>query len=200
MKPFTKNELVAAVVILLTTFSLTFYNLRISIRRSRDVQRRSDLGAISDALHKFQEGFGYFPESSEGKIKMCKADNFDEIVERIKGQSEFDRKLYFEGLRSCVWGKDYFRDLLDENYQAYLDIIPQDPKEAEGINYLYLSNTNRFQLYSYLEGENDETGFNEGIVKRNLKCGDKICNFGKSSGDTPLNVSIEDYERELLSR
>src|SRR3989344_7035442 len=192
MKPFTKNELVAVAVILLTTFSLTFYNLRISIRRSRDVQRRSDLGAISDALHKFQEGFGYFPESSEGKIKMCKADNFAEIVGRIKEQSEFDRNLYFEGLRSCVWGKDSFRDLLDEDFRAYLDIIPQDPKGVEGTSYYYLSNTNRLQLYSYLEGENDETGYNSGIFNRNLKCGDKICNFGKSSGDTPLEISIED--------
>ena len=200
MKPFSKNEAIGVILILLFTFSVTFYNLRISVRRSRDVQRRSDLGVISDAILRFQEGFGYFPPSRDGKIKMCKGDNFDEVVATLRQLEEFDRNLFFEGLRGCDWGKDSFRDLTDETYEPYLKLIPKDPREAEGLEYYYISNTNRFQIYSYLEGEEAETGFNIGVVKRNLPCGQKTCNFGKSSGDTPVDMSIDEYERQLKEK
>ena len=178
--------------------SITLYNLNIAIRRSRDSQRKSDLGSISDALHKYQADFGFFPPSENGKIKACKNDLFNDISAELKESKRLDTSKFFEGERPCEWGADKFVDLFDERYPAYLLVIPQDPKAGEGANYLYFSNTNRFQLYSYLEGGGSEDGYDTGIVGRNLSCGRGICSFGKSYGETPLDKSIEDYEEELV--
>jgi hypothetical protein len=43
----------------------------------------------------------------------------------------------------------------------------------------------------------EEAEYNEAINKRNLSCGNSICNFGLASGDTPLTKTIEEYEYEL---
>lgn len=61
MKPFTKNEYFVTGVIFLFLVVITLLNLNIAVRRSRDVQRRSDLGAVANALETYNEDFGYFP-------------------------------------------------------------------------------------------------------------------------------------------
>ena len=93
------------------------------------------------------------------------------------------------------------RDVTDEAYAPYLINLPQDPQANGGITYLYLSNTKRFQLYTYLEGKESEDGYSPGMVGRNLECGKNyICSFGKSFGETPLDKSIEKYEQILLEK
>jgi len=106
MKPFSKQELIGVTLIFIVVFGLTFIGLQASIRRSRDVQRKADLGAISDALHKFQEEFGFFPPSDGRKIRACKGNNFNEILTEIKDTETFDRELFFQGLRACEYGVD----------------------------------------------------------------------------------------------
>lgn len=197
MKFFTKEELIGVFLILFLVFSLTFRGLQKAQARARDAQRKADLGVISDALHSFYEAYGYFPLSQEGKIKMCKGENFEKVLKKLQSEKVFDRNKFFEGLRGCEWGKDSFQDLLDENSPPFLKTIPSDPKANEGISYLYLSNTKRFQIYSYLEEELEDESYNRGIVERNLNCGVKICSFGKSFSDTPLDLSIEEYEEKL---
>lgn len=197
MKAFTKNEYTAAGIIFFFLVVITLLNLNIAVRRSRDVQRRSDLGAMANALETYNEDFGYFPPAEDGMIKACPGDKFDEVITDIKDDPTFERKKLFTGLRKCNWGEDGLRDIFDLNYEPYLKIIPQDPSDKGGISYLYISNENLFQVYAYLEGESSEEGYNPGIVKRGLKCGNKICNFGKSYTDIPLDRSIEDYEAEL---
>jgi len=198
MKPFSRNEIIAASAIILVIFAVTLINMSWALRRARDAQRMQDLGAISEALHNYQKDFGFFPPSENGKIKACKNSNFDEIADLLKKEKEFNKTLFISGLTTCEWGKDKLADVNDESYPAYLSIIPQDPKAKEKVAYYYISNSERFQLYSYLEGENSEEGYNLGIVDRSLSCGNKICSFGKSYGETPLNISIEEYEQELL--
>ena len=197
MKPFKKQELLTISAIFLCLIFITLFNLRIAVRRSRDVQRRADLGAIANALEKYNEDFGYFPLAQGGRLKACKADNFNEVVMDIQDDLVFDRNKYFTGLRECSWGEDNLRDLLDATYEPYLNVIPQDPKEDEGISYLYISSGGLFQIYAYLEGEESEEGYNPGIVERNLRCGSQVCNFGKTYADTPLDKSLEEYEEEL---
>ncbi len=198
MKPFTKNELKGVGIILIAIVLLSLVNFNIALRRSRDVQRRQDLGAISNALNKYYKEFGFFPLSADnGQIKACKGDNFDELVASLNIEEEFDTQAFLSGLVPCVWGKDGLRDLGDDNHPPYMKTIPVDPRQDEGIVYRYLSNGKRYQIYSYLEGENDEIGFTQKIVERNLKCGYQVCNFGKSFGKTPLEKSIEEYENEL---
>lgn len=197
MKPFTKNEYIISGGIFILVIFITVLNLNIAVRRSRDVQRRADLGAISDALAKYNEDFGYFPPSIKGMLKACKGENFESVVVDIKDDPVFDRKKLFTGFRGCNWGEDELRDPFDQAYEPYLVIIPQDPSKADGISYLYISNENLFQIYAYLEGEESEQGFNESIIRRGLMCGNNICNFGKSYHDIPLDKSIEEYEEEL---
>jgi hypothetical protein len=129
---------------------------------------------------------------------MCKGETFDEVYADIQESKVFDRELFESGLRACEYGLDAFRDVTNDSYPAYMEVIPTDPKAKEGFAYLYISNTRRFQIYSYLEGESDEEEYNPNLVARNLDCGNKICSFGKSSGDTPLDISIEEYEKLLL--
>src|SRR3972149_4900935 len=133
MKPFSRNEIIAASAIILVIFAVTLINMSWALRRARDAQRMQDLGAISEALHNYQKDFGFFPPSENGKIKACKNSNFDEIADLLKKE------------------KDKLADVSDESYPAYLSIIPQDPKAKEKVAYYYISNSERFQLYSYLE-------------------------------------------------
>lgn len=198
MKPFTKNEITGICTILLVVFALTAFNLTISLRRSRDSQRRADIGAISDALNRFQKDFGFYPPSVDGKILACKGENFGEIPNDVKDSEKMD--FYFKMLRGCDWGTDSFRDVNDDSYEAYLKVIPNDPRSDQGYGYYYLSSLNHYQIYAHLEGGKEEVGFRDGIVGRNLKCGIFVCSFGKSSGDIPLEKSIEEYENEMRVR
>lgn len=197
MRPFTRSELIGVLAIFTIVFLVTFFNMQTAIRRARDSQRRSDLGAISDALNKFQSEYGYFPLAEDGKIKMCKGENFDKVMLEMKNLGKFDKELFFQGLRGCVWGEDTLTDVIDPLYEPYLKNIPSDPKTREGTHYIYLANESRYQLYSTLEGEKEEIGYDEGIVKRKLQCGNRICSYGKTYA-APLDKSIEEYEKELL--
>lgn len=200
MKPFTKRELTGVVIIIGLVFLVTLNNMRIALRRSRDTTRKQDMGSVSDALHRYYQNFGFFPPSENGMIKACKGENFDKILSELEKGSVFDRTKFFEGLRGCVWGKDSFPDVSDSSFEPYLSVLPQDPKGGEGLSYFYLSNTAKFQLYTSLEGNSEEEGYNADIVRRNLLCGIKLCSYGKSFSDTPLDKSIEEYEEELLEK
>ena len=80
--------------------------------------------------------------------------------------------------------------------KGYMDVISMDPQGRSGATYLYLSDGAHFQVFASLESK-DEAGFDAKIEARNLKCGNKICNLGKSDGKTPLEKSLEEYENEL---
>lgn len=182
MKFFTKEEALAVSLILLVIGTVSFFNFRVSLRRSRDLQRKSDIGAISDALIKYREDFGFLPlSSSDGKILAC------EPVTK-EGQA-----IKFS---PCEWGKNKIADLTDPTYPPYISSLPIDPSSRQGVSYLYLSDGNFYQLFSALEGK-DDSEFNPKIEARRLMCGVKVCNFGKAYGKTPLDKSLEEYENEL---
>lgn len=181
-------------------FLVTLLNLRVAVRRSRDVQRRTDLNELAGALVDFSGNYGFFPPSEDGKIKACKGQNFDSEIAGVLSRQPLDRSELFKLLRGCEWGKDALVDLFDPEYPAYMKNIPQDPKSSLGATYLYFSNEKRFQIFGYLEGGDEEIGYSQAIVARGLACGNKICNFGKAYGETPLDKSLEEYENELLEK
>lgn len=197
MRPFSKRELIGVTLIFLIVFAVTYSGLLQAVRRARDSQRKADLGNVSNALGKYYEDFGFYPPSKNGKIIACKGENFEEIKLKLEEKGSFDSNIYFSGLRECEWGKDSLRDVLDDSFAPYLPVLPQDPKAKEGYSYYYISNTRHFQLYSFLEGGEKEVGYSDGIASRNLYCGKGICSFGKANGETPLDVSLEDYEEIL---
>lgn len=198
MKPFSKVEIKVTLFILLLIFGSTFKNLKISERKSRDYQRRDDLASIYKAVHAFHGDFGFFPPSEDGKIKACKGENFDEAVKNVKITDLNRKDLYLSNLRTCEWTKDGLRDLFDSNYPAYLTTLPGDSLWEKGASFYYVSNTRYFQIYAHLEGGSSEIGYDSKIEERSLPCGTKKCNFGRSAfGKTPLNMTIEEFEKEL---
>lgn len=163
---------------LITLFSVLVvvigYNLLISIRKGRDNIRKTDMTAVQGALDKYLERYKVFPESINGKIVGCFGD-----------ETYYDQKLeIYVNLVECEWGEDGFESL---------EKLPRDPSYKKGRNYLYLSNKKHFQLFTSLEGQG-ESEYTENVAKRQLNCGDAICNFGKSYGGVPLEISLEKYE------
>lgn len=160
-------------------------NFIVSLRRARDSQRKADIGSIQDALFRYQADFGTFPLSIGGKIAACRPVSFEEVGS-IK-------TLVFS---ACDFGKSSLADLSDSLYPAYMKLIPNDPQAGRGRFYYYFSNGNRFQIYGALEGKSEDE-YDESIIKRGVACGSEMCNFGKGSGKTPLDISIEEYESEI---
>lgn len=182
---FNKEELIGVSIILFLIFLVTGINLRISIRRSRDSQRKADIRAISNALDRYQNDFGFFPFSSpEGEILGCRA-KLDEL-----GFPVFER---------CVWGQDALKDPSDPDFPAYIQILPIDPQNKQEVSYLYASNSKRYQIFASLESKNEDE-YNSVIEARGLNCGTRVCNFGLSHSNTPLDKSIQEYENELLEK
>ena len=188
MKFFTRQELFAVILILGVIVVASLTNFKVSLRRSRDVQRKNDVRSVTDALVKYSEDFGPFPLSEDGKIVACRGP-----------ETKVDEKGRITGLVACEWGEDALADVSDPSYPPYKEKLPQDPLFKKGFRYLYLSSGRHFQLYASLEGT-DEPEYDAKIIARKLSCGDFICNFGLSYGVTPLDKSIEEYENELLEQ
>ncbi|OGM03931.1 hypothetical protein A3E15_00320 [Candidatus Woesebacteria bacterium RIFCSPHIGHO2_12_FULL_42_9] len=188
MKFFTKQEALAVVAILLAIILISLQNFRTSLRRARDAQRKNDIGAIANGISRYGNDFAVYPlASGDGKILACRPEvSTNKVGEEI---------VEFE---PCIWGKDSLRDALDLTYPSYIEALPSDPEGDLGISYLYLSSGQNYQVYAALEGV-DEAEYDPNIVARNLTCGMRICNFGRSSG-VPLDKSIEEYENELLEQ
>lgn len=198
MLPFSKIELRVTAMILVIIFLVTWQNLKISERKSRDVQRRDDLARIYEALHRFHGDFGFFPPSDSGKIMACKGQNFDKALIEAQVKNLDVKTIYAQNLAACEWGQDSFRNLTDLNLLPYLPTIHKDTYDNRGFSYYYSSNLRYFQLYAALEGGSGEVGYSEAIVKRQLPCGEKACNFGRSAfGKTPLDMTLEEYEKRL---
>jgi len=191
MKFFTKNELKIIGSILLFISIISFFNFRISIRRARDNQRKNDLGTLQSALEKYASATGMFPLSSpDGKIIAC-----------VGPDTYFDEELLtWVNVKACDWGKDDLEDFAsDEDKTIFMSPIPIDPKNLDGVSFIYLSNGKRYQLLAHLEGE-DEAEYNYDIKKRDIMCGNEVCNYGRAFSNTPLDKSIEEYENELIEK
>ena len=178
---FTKSEGISVLAILGIIGVAMILNLQVSYRRGRDAQRKTDIRNIYDALQKYQNDFGAFPFSEEGKIVAC------------NGQVDEKNTIRFS---PCEWYKDSLKDQFDPDYPAYIVTLPGDPQQGKGAYYYYLSNGKHFQIYATLESSSEDE-YDPAIVERQLPCGNRICNFGRSDGQTPLDKSLEEYENEL---
>lgn len=166
----SKSEVLMVSTILGFIFLLGFFNLQISERRARDVQRKNDLKHVAAALNSYLYDFGAYPASVDGRIFACGTP---------------------EHVRVCVWAADGITDLSDPDYPPYINPLPQDPlASTKDYTYIYLSNTRNFQLFASLENSS-EAEYNKDVFKRGIKCGSSTCNFGISSigsPKTPLEV------------
>ena len=190
LKFFTKEEFKKIGLILAVLIFVSVINFRVSIRKARDAQRNADLTFLREKLEEFKSEVGYFPPAGgDGTILACK--DGATVV-----NSEFKR---LENPGPCKWGEDDLINYFSDTPKTILERIPVDPQNGAGIRYLYKSNGSRFQVYASLEGKN-EGEYNKKIETLKLKCGTRVCNFGKSFSDTPLDKSIQEYENELLNK
>lgn len=190
MRFFTKEEFKKVGLILIALIFVSFINFRASIRKARDAQRNADLTFLREKLEEFKSEVGYFPPAGgDGTILACK-DSGTQV------NLEFKR---LENPAPCKWGEDSLINFFSDTPKTILERIPVDPQNDAGARYIYKSNVNRFQLYASLEGKK-EAEYNQKIESLKIKCGPRICNFGKAFSDTPLDKSIQEYENELLNK
>lgn len=188
MKFFTKKEILGVGIILIILIAVSVPNFLISLARARDAQRINDVSAVYYALAPYQGVMSSYPLStSDGKIIGCKGQD-----------TKYDEKLKtWLNLRICEWGVDGLTNLVNPSSGPFISTLPQDSRSKDGYSYNYISNGRRFQIYATLERK-DQDQYSLIIEKRGLKCGSRICNFGKASGDTPLDMSLQEYENKLL--
>ena len=183
---FKKKEAIGIGIILVVLFVITKINYGISAKRARDYQRLMDISKIQEALISYKEDYGNFPASStDGKITACRGEftDYDRNPDRtVKSTGEFRNKIV--NMVPCIWGKDWFGDVVNGNYLKYLEVLPADPQSQSGISYLYISNQEEFQLLTSFELKNEY--YDKSLVKRKINCGGRICNSGKTSLSTSL--------------
>lgn len=190
MKFFTKEEIKKVGLILIVLLGISLLNFSGSIRKARDAQRSADLTYLKEKLEEYQSEIGYFPPGGrDGKIMACKG-------EGTTINAEFKR---LDNPSACRWGKDSLINYFSDTPKTIMEKIPLDPEHNKGVVYIYKSSGNRFQLYASLEGKK-EAEYNESIAAFKIKCGSRLCNFGKTDSDTPLDRTIQQYENELLKK
>lgn len=66
---FTLVELLVVIAIMSILTIIAVSQFQSAKRKSRDVQRKGDISAVSKALLMYYTDYGYFPESENGQIK-----------------------------------------------------------------------------------------------------------------------------------
>jgi len=192
MNKFSKNELIGITVIFLVLVAISVPNFVLSLRRARDQVRKDDMGALVSHLDTYFEDFGIFPPSSpDGRIMACKKPG-DKVTK------DKDGRLIVNFI-PCNWGIDALADVTQDNGKVYMSVLPQDPNYKYGAAYRYISDGVRYQIFVSLEGK-DEPEYDPKIIARNLVCGNLVCNAGRAYGSTPTDISLEEYEAQLLRK
>lgn len=159
MKKFSKVEIKSIFVILVVLFSVTLYNISISLRKGRDATRKNDIYTVEKALDTYYQKYRVYPKATDdGRIIGC----FDDKV-------SLDSAGYPTNAVVCEWGESSFEEI---------KVMPRDPSAKDGTNYKYVSTVKNYFFYVSLEGEK-EAEFQQQIKDLNLQCGNKICNYGR---------------------
>jgi hypothetical protein len=146
------------------------------------------MGALEGALSQYLADFETLPPSSpDGRIMNCLKSG-DAPYKNAKGLWTFDPI-------PCEWGKDSFKNLITG--RVYLANLPGDPDYEKGAKYLYFSDGDRYQIFAAMTVKN-QAEIDPKIIARNLPCGNKICNIGRSY-NVPIDISIEEYNKQLIS-
>jgi len=132
-----------------------------------------------------------------GILLVISIPNFALSIKRARDVTRKDDLFALELALKAYEGE--YREFPTSLELLSLKPLPNDPQWDRGISYLYLTNGHTFQLYGSLE-LTDQDEYDEKVVSRNLACGIRICNFGRSYGNTPLDKSIEEYENELIEK
>lgn len=184
MKKFSKSETIGIAIIFVVLIVISVPNFIASLKRSRDQVRKDDMGALVPALSVYHTDNGDFPLSSpDGRIVAC-------IKPGDVGTKDKTGRTVFNYI-PCNWGVDAFG--------TYIPRLPRDPDFKKGAGYRYISDGSRYQIYVSLESP-DDAEYDPKIIARNLICGNLVCNAGRAYGRTPTDISIEQYELEIMKK
>jgi len=197
MRNFRKSEIKAVGTILFIVIVISLQNFKIAIRRGRDQDRKISLGEVHTALNYYQNDFGFYPPSKDGKIVACVNPDIDYKGVSLSISKKTTKERLLELFAPCDWGKDGLSDISDTTYPSYLKTLPNDPDSDKGVKFYYVSDINNFQLYGALESSGEDE-YDLNIQKREFMCGTRICNFGKAPGRVPLDKTLEEYENERV--
>lgn len=162
MIPFTSKEIKVIFFVLTCLFLVTGFNISVSLRRGRDSIRKNDISAIQKSIDTYYQKYRMFPIStSNGEIIGCF--DGDVVTDKMTG--------FPTNAVKCSWGESRFENT---------NLMPRDPKYKDGASYLYISDGKKYELYVSLEGK-DEAEYTPSIASKNLHCGTKVCNYGRSS-------------------
>jgi type II secretion system protein G len=137
LKGFTLVELLVVIAIIGILAAIGLVSFMSSQMRSRDVQRKSDLRQIGNAVELFNSDYEVYPPSSGGNIQACP------YVPTSPGTSTL-----------CVWGGE---SPFSDGKTPYFQKLPHDPR---GVSYYYVSTGSDYKLYAKLENPEDPSGQN----------------------------------------
>lgn len=150
MLEWKKPELFFVMGTILVIFVISFVQLRESQMKTRDAQRKADVGLIGRALNQYLADHEVLPEEQNGMIVGC-------------GDM---------GISICRPGEQ----IQDDKGIVYLKSVPQDPLDYKGYRYIYERDLNgrNFRLYIALEFKRDP----ERRIDLTMMCGTGVqCNW-----------------------
>lgn len=189
MRFFNKEEIIAILIIFFVLTIVSIPNFSLSIKRARDTSRQDDMGSLQGALNNYFKDFGQFPKSTpDGKIIGC-------VAPGTTPSRDSKGNLVVTYI-PCEWGRDGLLNPVDANASNYVNPLPNDPQAQAGMHYVYLSDGTRYQILGSFE-DSGNAEYNKAVLARGISCGARLCNFGRGYATTPVNISIEQYEKTL---
>lgn len=124
---FTLMEILIAMTIMGILASVGYAAYTVSLQKSRDAARKSDLTQVARALEAFNNDTGVYPRSCSNRIAGC-----------------------VDGTEQCVWGSVFSVD-----DRVYMRQLPLESKS--GWTYVYLASADQksYQLFARIENEED---------------------------------------------
>jgi len=168
-KGFTLIELliVMAIIGTLATFLINAI-FRSAQQKSRDVQRKTELKQLAEALEIFYADHGAYPgDDLNGNILGCPYDPGAPVA--------------------CIWGISEFTD----GATSYFRVVPKDPIDDQSYYYRNPATlgVQAFQLFAHLEHPTDPDclGGDCASPPVDYECGSEQCNFAITSPNVAAN-------------
>lgn len=163
---FTLIELMIVIAVMGTIIAISVGNFISAQVKARDARRKSDLSQIGKAVELYYNDHGQYPlHSTTNEVAGCGSDS----------------------QQRCQWGDSF----IDEHGTVYMDTIPAERRS--GLTYVYRSDGLKYQLFAYLENQNDPMLDRDGDGNPDTygqSCGSNPCNFALTSPNTNGAESI----------
>lgn len=167
---FTLMEILIAMAILGIIAGVGFSAYTISLVKTHDAKRKSDLQTISNALEAYQSDFGVYPASVSDRVAGCGNSNPSDDIDATE---------------TCAWGVAWTLD----TGKLYLKLLPREQRDNFYYSYKASADQRKFQLFTNLENDNDP-GIDNTLSEVCSQVGD-LCNYGIASPNATINEVLQ---------